>query len=204
MKYRKVFAIVALLCLMLASCGDRPESRTYGFHTQLPEVEQALRLQVVATAEQWLDAKEADGSHQPIIDLYNSHLPLARGYAVQYTDNWCATFVSAVSISLELTEIIPTECGCERQIELFQELDCWIEADNFLPLPGDIIYYCTKNTGPGDCRDWSDHVGIVAGTSGDYIKVIEGNYKDNVGCRYIKRNDSIIRGFATPKYVTSI
>lgn len=199
---KRILSIIALLLtVLLTACGKRPETLSYGFHCTLPEAEQELRLQVVATAEQWLDCNEQDATHQPIIDLYNSHTPLARGYAVQYDDNWCATFVSAVSISLHLTDIIPTECGCERQIELFQQLDNWVEDDDYLPLPGDIIYYCVKNTGLGDCQDWSDHVGIVVGTCDDSIKVIEGNYKDEVAYRYIQRNDPIIRGYATPDYI---
>ena len=53
---------------------------------------------IVAQAQTWLGCKESDGSHKKIIDVYNSHKPLARGYAVKYTDAWCATFVSACAI----------------------------------------------------------------------------------------------------------
>lgn len=56
--------------------------------------------------------KESDDNHKEIIDMYNSHKPLARGYAVTYTDAWCATFVSAVAIKCSLTDILPIECGC--------------------------------------------------------------------------------------------
>ena len=41
--------------------------------------EKELRQKVVATAESYVGCKEADGSHRKIIDLYNSHKPLARG-----------------------------------------------------------------------------------------------------------------------------
>ena len=57
-----------------------------------------------------------------IIDTYNSHKPLARGYAMKYTDAWCATFVSAVSIKCGLTDILPTECSCGEMIALFKKL----------------------------------------------------------------------------------
>ena len=60
--------------------------------------EQQVRELVVSTARAWLGKIERDGSHREIIDLYNAHKPLARGYAVKYTDAWCATFVSAVAI----------------------------------------------------------------------------------------------------------
>ena len=57
-----------------------------------------LASKVVAQARAWIGLNEADGSHKEIIDLYNSHKPLARGYKVKYTDAWCATTVSAMAI----------------------------------------------------------------------------------------------------------
>ena len=65
--------------------------------------ENQLRQKVVKIAVSYLGCKEADGSHRKIIDLYNSHKPLARGYAVKYTDAWCSTFASAVAIIGALT-----------------------------------------------------------------------------------------------------
>lgn len=82
--------------------------------------EQQLRQKIVDTAVAWLGCKESDGSHKKIIDVYNSHKPLARGYAVKYTDAWCSTYASAVAIKAGMTDIIPTECGCEKHIELFK------------------------------------------------------------------------------------
>ena len=70
-----------------------------------------VRQKVLNTAKQYLGCKESDGSHKKIIDIYNGHKPLARGYAVKYTDAWCATFVSAVSILCGYTDIMFTECG---------------------------------------------------------------------------------------------
>ena len=70
-----------------------------------------IRKIVVDKANSYLGCKESNGSHKKIIDLYNSHKPLARGYAVKYTDEWCATFVSAVSIACGMTDIMPTECS---------------------------------------------------------------------------------------------
>ena len=37
---------------------------------------------VVAQAKAWIGYNEANGSHKAIIDVYNSHKPLARGYKV--------------------------------------------------------------------------------------------------------------------------
>lgn len=172
----------------------------WGFYWKVSAEEAALRVSLVKTAESYLGCREDDGSHRQIIDLYNSHEPLAIGYEVQYTDSWCAAFVSAVAISCELTDIIPTECGCQRQIELFQSLGRWEESDSAIPLPGDLIYYDWNMEDKGECTGWADHVGIVVGTKWPFIKVIEGNRKDSVGYHYVRLNDVQIRGFAKPDY----
>lgn len=176
-------------------------SDPWGFSREVPPEEAAARMQVVKTAELYLGCREADGSHQKIIDLYNSHQPLAQDYVVQYTDSWCAAFVSAVAIECDVTQIIPTECGCERQIGLFSGLQRWEENDTYFPLPGDIIYYAwEERLGFGDCTGWADHVGIVIGTAGPFIKVIEGNKDDCVDYRIIPWNHPEIRGYGLPDY----
>lgn len=157
-------------------------------------------ITIINMARSWIGKNEADGSHKDIIDIYNSHRPLARGYAVKYTDHWCATFVSALSVACGATSIIPTECSCEKMIQLFKKLGVWIEDENRTPRAGDIIFYDWDDNGIGDNRGYSDHVGIVEEVSGNNITVIEGNYCDSVKRRTIVVNARYIRGFATPKY----
>ena len=112
---KKCLACLLLFVMILSGCemDPIPKDAVFGFAREIPEAEQTVRLQVVHTAEQWLDCKEYDGSFKPIIDLYNDHKPLAMDYAVKYTDQWCATFGSAVAIKCGFTDIIPTECGCQ-------------------------------------------------------------------------------------------
>lgn len=172
----------------------------FGFAREVSEAGQTLRLSVVETAESHLGSGEGTDAHFAIVDLYNSHEPLAQGYLVTYEDNWCATFASATAIQCGLTDIIPTECSCERQIGLWQELGRWEESDSYLPLPGDIIYYDWDVRTLGDSTGWADHVGIVVGTHGPFIKVIEGNKDDSVSYRYIIRWDPRIRGYGLPNY----
>jgi len=176
----------------------------WGFYWNVSQEEAALRMKVVETAQGYLGYGEADGSHEKIIDLYNAHQPLAQNYTVQYTDSWCATFVSAVAIECGLTDIIPTECSCQRQIGLFEELGRWEEWDGAVPLPGDIIYYDWDERGLRDCTGWSDHVGIVVGTKWPFVKVIEGNRDDSVSYRIVCLNDIHIRGFGQPDYASKI
>ena len=160
------------------------------------------RSRFVAQARAWIGKNEADGTHRGIIDIYNGHKPLARGYAVKYTDSWCATFISAVAVILGYTDIIPTECSCQQMISLFKEIGCWVEDDAYAPLPGNIVFYDWQDNGTGDNAGWSDHVGIVENVSGNYITVIEGNYNDGVGRRVIAVNARYIRGYGVPKFDT--
>lgn len=177
----------------------------WGFARSVPFSEQLRRLHTVHTAEQWLGTQEGDVNHEKILHIYNSHEPLAQGYTVTAQDSWCATFASCVAIQCRLTQIIPTECGCERQIGLWQELGRWEENDNYMPLPGDLIYYAWNERNPfGDCTGWADHVGIVVGTAGPFIKVIEGNKDDMVAYRVILRSDYRIRGFGLPDFAATI
>lgn len=157
---------------------------------------------VIEQAKKWLGKNENDGSFKVIIDTYNSHKPLARGYKMPYNVAWCATFVSAVSVKLGYTDIIPTECGCERMIELFKKIGSWVENENRTPKPGDIIFYDWDDNGSGDNKGWSDHVGIVEKVSGGKITVIEGNYSNAVKRRTIAVNAKYIRGYGVPKYDT--
>lgn len=163
-----------------------------------------LRHKVIETAQSFLDYNEWDGSHQTIIDIYNNYGNLPIGYKVSYYDSWCATFVSVVAILCGIEDsLIPRECGCERQIQLFKQLGTWTEDDAYVPSPGDIIYYNWDDGWDYEYTDnqmFADHVGIVTACDGYYITVIEGNYHDQVQYRTIEVNGRFIRGFGTPNY----
>ena len=135
---------------------------------------------VVEQAKSWLGYNEYDGTHKKIIDVYNAQKPLPVGYAVKYTDEWCATFVSAVVVQLGYTDIIPTECSCPRMVKLMQSKGIWVEDENRVPNVGDILFYDWRDNGVGDNKGDADHVGIVERVSGNTITVIEGNYSNSV------------------------
>lgn len=164
--------------------------------------EKELRNKVLEIAKGWLGCKEANGTHKPIIDLYNSHKPLARSYKVKYTDHWCATYVSAVFIKAGLTDIAPTECSCNYMITAFKKLGRWQERDDYRPQIGDIILYDWDDSGKGDNTGSADHVGIVASVSGDTLKIIEGNMSEAVAYRTLKVNGRYIRGYCLPDYAS--
>lgn len=164
--------------------------------------ETQLRQKVVDTAKAWLGCNEYDGSHRQIVDIYNSHRPLARGYKLTYTDAWCAGFVSAVAIKCGLTDIMPTEIGVGEMITLYRKLGRWEENDAHVPSPGDVIVYAWKDNGVGDCTVGDSHVGIVATCDGRTITVIEGNQGHKAAYREIAVDGRFIRGFCLPDYLS--
>ena len=203
-KYKLLICVcclsVILVVCILGAAWITLRGISWGYAREVSDSEKVLRQQIIAAAESWLGSNETDNSHREIIDIYNRHEPLAQNYKVKYSDEWCATFGSTVAIQCGLTDIIPTECGCQRQIALFKQQNAWQEDDAYIPLPGDYIFYALKNRDTGDCTAWSDHVGIVIGTWNHYIKVIEGNFNSAVAYRIIPVDDQSIRGFATPDY----
>lgn len=200
MKKRNILWTVLTAITVLGAVAAHYLLDPWGFYWKVPQEEATLRKSLILSAEQWLNCREADGSHRDILDVYNSHEPLAVGYTVQDTDSWCAAFVSAAAIEAGLTDIIPTECGCERQIALFRGLGSWTEEDGAIPQPGDLIYYDWDQKRWGESTGWADHVGIVVGIKWPFLKVIEGNKDDAVGYRILLLGDKTIRGFANPDY----
>lgn len=154
---------------------------------------------VLKVARAWLGYSESNGKHKDILEVYNSHKPLARGYTVKPTDEWCDTFVSAVAIKAGAVDLIGTECGCEKHVAIFKELGIWIEDGTITPKPGDIILFnWDDKTQANDGR--SDHIGYVEKVSGNKIVTIEGNMNEKVARRTIDIGWGYIRGFARPKY----
>ena len=191
-----LFTVVLIFCMAMGSL--------WSIYRTVSVSEAETRQHILQTAQSYLGYNESDRSHEIIIDLYNTLEPAPREYKVSYDDNWCATFSSAVALEADFANIIPMECSCEQQINLFKELGCWREDECYLPRTGDYIYYVWDEWRSGDCTAWADHVGIVAETFGPVIKVIEGNKDDAVGYRYIFLNDICIRGYGLPDYKNAV
>ena len=157
---------------------------------------------VLSVMRSWLGYSEANGKYKKIIDLYNSHKPLARGYKVQYGDAWCDTCVSAAAIKAGAVDLIGTEVGCEEHIQIFKRKGIWIEDGTITPQPGDIIVYnWDDRTQPND--GYADHIGYVETVSSGKITAIEGNKNDAVGRRTLLVGAGNIRGYARPRYATT-
>lgn len=166
--------------------------------------ETQIRQSVINAAVSYLGTRKGSTKHHEIIDLYNSHTPRARGYKLQYTDDWCDGFVSAVAVKTGHTDLIGTEVGVGRHIDIFKAKGIWKESDSFVPSTGDIIVYDWDDNGVGDDKTGASHIGYVVSCDGKTIKVIEGNkgYESVVGYRTIAVNGRYIRGFAHPNYAS--
>lgn len=164
--------------------------------------ENQLRSNVVSIMKGWLGWSETNGKHKKIVDIYNNHKPLARGYKVQYTDEWCATAVSAAFIKAGLTDIGFTECSCNRMIDLYKAKGRWEERDSYVPKIGDILMYDWQDNGIGDNVGSADHVGLVAAINGTRLTIIEGNKNESVSYRSINANGKYIRGYCLPDYAS--
>lgn len=177
--------------------GTIPPVRTDG---KRQEPQQDQRAAIVSEAISHVGVKEGTVLHHKIIDRYNSRKPLPRGYAVKYTDAWCATFISYLAIVMGYTDIIPVECGCPQMITLAKQMGIWVENDAYVPKPGDIALYDWQDSGAGDNTGTADHIGIVEKVVGSTETIIEGNYQDSVKRRELAVNGRYIRGYIVPKY----
>lgn len=162
--------------------------------------EAELRNKVVKVMRGWIGYSEANGKFKAIIDLYNTQKPLPVGYKVRYTDEWCATTVTAAGMAAGLSDIILGECSCSRMIKLYQAAGRWQESDAYRPQPGDIIMYDWQDTDAGDNTGAPDHVGIVEKVVGNTITIIEGNKGEAVARRTMAVNGRYIRGYCLPDY----
>lgn len=156
---------------------------------------------VLNVARKWLGYSEKNGKFKEILNVYNAHKPLARGYAIKPTDEWCACFVSACSIKAGATDLTGTEVSCGKFIDIFKKKGIWIEDGKQKPKVGDIILFnWDDSTQPNDGN--ADHIGFVEQVNGSTIICIEGNKGGAVARRTINVGWGYIRGFARPKYAS--
>lgn len=138
--------------------------------------------------------------HKWIINEYNKITPLPRGYKMQYTDAWCATFVSVCAKMSNMLDIIPAECGCPEMVRKFQAMGRWQERDDYRPALGDIAFYDWGKNPTGDNQGTPAHVGIVTAVYTDSFVITEGNRSDAVRNITVKVNDQNLRGFGLPDF----
>lgn len=169
--------------------------------------EQELRNELVDTFASYIGASKGSIKHRNLVDIYNSYKPLPQGYKLKYTDAWCAGSASAIAILCKLTDIIPVECSCSRQIELWKKMGRWIEDESITPKKGMYCYYDWDDGtdyAKTDNKGAPEHVGIVSAVNGKTFTVIEGNKGQNsvVGYRQVEVNGRYLRGFGDPDFAS--
>lgn len=161
--------------------------------------EKAIRERVVAEARKLLGIKEGTAEHKRIVDIYNTLPKLPRGYKLSYSDPWCAATMSYIGIMLGIPNVILPECSCTKMIELYKAQGRWMEDDDYVPKPGDLVMYDWQAKS-GECTGAPDHVGMVESVKGKTITVIEGNYDNAVERRPIVVEYVKVRGYCLPDY----
>lgn len=91
-----------------------------------------------------------------VVDIYNTYTPRPRGYKVKYSDQICATYVSAIFIALGWTDIVPPECGAHQLYQNMAKIGHGVQDRNRVPEPGDLIFFGNSKYVTG-----IQHVGIV-------------------------------------------
>lgn len=154
--------------------------------------ETELREKVAAVAQSHVGRRESDGSHRAIIDSYNRIRPLPRGYALSYTDPWCAAFVSAVGAEAGVSAVLFPECSCPAMLQKYISSGRTAEKSADVQV-GDVVMYGENEP---------THVGIITGVSGNILHTVEGNLSDSVAARSVSKNDGRIICFCLPDYAT--
>lgn len=166
--------------------------------------EQQLRQNVADIISGWIGSKRGDAKHLEILDIYNNHKPLARGYKVKVSDPHCATTVSADYIKAGIAEFTGTECGVDEFIKIAQKKGIWVEDDAHVPKIGEATVYDWQDSGKGDNTGNGDHVGIVIKSANGKFTVAEGNMSGGkVGTREMEVNGRYIRGFICPDFAAA-
>lgn len=163
--------------------------------------ENQLRQKVADIINAWVGATKGSAKHLEILEIYNGHTPLARGYKMQAKDAYCAATVSAAYIKAGIAAYTGTECGVEKFVQIAKNKGIWIENDARTPKIGDACVYDWDDTGKGDCTGAGDHIGIVTQAGASSFVVTEGNMSGGkVGKRTMAINGKYIRGFICPDF----
>lgn len=102
---------------------------------------------------------------------------------------WCAMFVS---FCLEYAEVpdVPHHAACQAWIDVLDDLDMYVDAENQKPLPGYLIFFDWNGDG------YSDHVGLVEDIKEDgTVVTIEGNNGKKVTLAEYEENDLRVMGY---------
>lgn len=111
---------------------------------------------------------------------------------------WCACFVSWCADQCGYIDagIIPKFAGCGIGADWFIQRGQWADR-NYIPQPGDIIFFDWASDGQNGSRD---HVGLVEKCENGYVYTVEGNITDSCVQRRYPVGWYEIVGYGLPAY----
>ena len=211
--YKNAMSIIKKLQTALLSALVAVTS-LFCFHVSEQDVSaNTRRSNIVAEAQKWVDVTDmGSANHHALIDYYNSQLDAHPEYLdsrycgkAYYSTDWCAIFVTVVAMKCNATDVIFPESAC-WVVPTYQANGTWVENDDYVPAPGDLIFYDWYAPEYGDSTGDPSHVGIVESCDGSTITAIEGNttisdrYAIGVHRRTMPVGWRYIRGYAVPRY----
>ena len=150
----------------------------------------------------YLGITEGSAEHLQILKDYNTLAGtkggLPRGHKAVESDDWCAIFAAGQAHRVGLTDAYPMECSCSRIIQKAEELGIWIEADSYIPVPGDWVLFAWKGQEGQENTLAPNHIGTIYYSDGEIMLAVEGNKGDKVDTRALAVGDKRIRGFVHP------
>ena len=150
------------------------------------------------------EAISMKGQRTEVVSCYNTYLPHPRGYIVKDSDQLCATYASAVFISLKnktgnkwWTDIVPPECGARQLYRNMEAISSATADTKRVPTSGDLIFFGTKSK-----PDGINHVGIVVDVTNSNKRIVYYDISNSgrVGQHYIPVGDPWICGYGLPDY----
>ena len=160
--------------------------------------EMELRRLVTDLAEHYAEmhVAEWDPTLMKMIDIYNAHTPLARNIKY-YPDlgGWCMLFVSVLYIQTGLAKLIHTEIGPWECMQEAKKRGRFRKPQEYVPAPGDLIFYEYKLTALDGTKKVQHHVGICTNADSSVIYTTEGNVQNQVLMLAHKPDDDTILGF---------
>ena len=146
-----------------------------------------------------MDGANASGSRNFV--EYNrmyGKLDNGEGNGMSYGYSWCAAFVSWCLRHAGVDEeVAVSEVSCRRMTDWYRENATFHPRESgYVPRPGDIIMF---HDGDGVAH----HVGLVCGTEGSRVHVIDGNGREeSVATHVYHRHSRAILGYCVPDYET--
>jgi hypothetical protein len=164
------------------------------WRTTLPredELSGILAEDLLTVAKSQLGYPESDRNFEVTEDgMRKGYTRYGQWYGIPYGD-WCAMYVS---FCLHYTgipqDVVPYDANCQNWVGKLTELELYYPAQDYTPVPGDIIFFGTP-------EKVSYHVGLVTEVLETEIKTIEGNNATYVAEYTYEQTNPNIMGYGS-------